>query len=214
MENIILIGGGGHCKSVINSIKSKGEFNIVGILDKSEKIGMYISNIKIIGDDFLAQEIFSEECKYAFITLGSIGDTAKRENLYKYIKSIGFIFPNIIDNTAIVSDDSTISEGVFIGKGSIVNSGVRIGRNVIVNTGSILEHDVEISDFVHVATRSVVCGDSKVLSGSHIGAGVVIIQSIMIGERTIIGAGSVVTKDVGSYKKAYGNPCREVGINE
>ena len=214
MENIILIGGGGHCKSVIDSIKSKGEFNIVGILDKREKIGASISNIKIIGDDFLAKEIICEACKYAFITLGSIGDTVKRENLYKYIKSIGFIFPSIIDSTAIVSDDSIISDGVFIGKGSIVNSGVRIGRNVIVNTGSILEHDVEISDFVHVATGSIICGDSKVLRGSHIGTGAVIIQGIMIGERTIIGAGSVVTKDVGSYKKAYGNPCREVGINE
>ena len=38
MENIVLIGGGGHCKSVIDTIESSKLYNIIGIIDKNEKL--------------------------------------------------------------------------------------------------------------------------------------------------------------------------------
>ena len=38
MKEIILIGGGGHCKSVIDVIESEGQFEIVGIVDKPDGI--------------------------------------------------------------------------------------------------------------------------------------------------------------------------------
>jgi hypothetical protein len=31
MDDIVLIGGGGHCKSVIDVIEQQGEYKIVGI---------------------------------------------------------------------------------------------------------------------------------------------------------------------------------------
>ena len=37
-----------------------------------------------------------------------------------------------------------------------------------------------------------------------------VIQGIIIGNNTVIGAGSTVVKNIGNFKKAYGNPCREI----
>ena len=34
-KNIVLIGGGGHCSSVIDIIENGNEFNILGILDSN-----------------------------------------------------------------------------------------------------------------------------------------------------------------------------------
>ncbi|HQB08035.1 MAG TPA: acetyltransferase, partial [Rectinema sp.] len=39
MKDIILIGGGGHCRSVIDVIELGNEFRIIGIIDKEENIG-------------------------------------------------------------------------------------------------------------------------------------------------------------------------------
>jgi len=39
MKKIILIGGGGHCKVVIDTILSTNEFEIIGILDLEENVG-------------------------------------------------------------------------------------------------------------------------------------------------------------------------------
>jgi len=36
MKKIILIGAGGHCKSVIDVIEQEARFEIAGIIDKTE----------------------------------------------------------------------------------------------------------------------------------------------------------------------------------
>ena len=42
MNKIILIGGGGHCKSVIDVIEQEARFEIAGIIDKPELLGTKI----------------------------------------------------------------------------------------------------------------------------------------------------------------------------
>jgi len=39
VKDIILFGGGGHCKSVIDVIESEGSYKIRGIIDKEEMVG-------------------------------------------------------------------------------------------------------------------------------------------------------------------------------
>ena len=51
MKPLILIGGGGHCRSAIDVIESDGRFSITGITDKKEKIGESISGVEIIAED-------------------------------------------------------------------------------------------------------------------------------------------------------------------
>ncbi len=51
MNDIVLIGGGGHCKSVIDVIEQEGIFSIVGILDKSEHLGSNVTGYPVIGND-------------------------------------------------------------------------------------------------------------------------------------------------------------------
>lgn len=210
MEDIILIGGGGHCKSVIESISKSKAYNIVGILDLPGKVGEEILDIKIIGTDDQLEYFYKNGIKYAFLSVGSIGDVSLRTRLYTIALEIGYVFPNIIDNTAIISDKIQVGCGNFIGKGVIINSDTEIGNSCIINTGSIIEHDCCIGDFCHIAPGSALSGGVIIGQNSHIGTNSTIIQNINIGENTIIGAGSVVIRDIGNNRKAYGNPCREV----
>lgn len=208
-DKILLIGGGGHCKSVIDSI-DKSKYDIAGILDLKEKVGECISKIEIIGTDDDMKIYFDRGIKNAFITLGSIGNSDNREVIYQKLKNIGFELPNIIDKTAILSDDINMGEGCYIGKGTIVNVDSNIGNCVILNTGSIVEHECSIGDFVHIAPASTLSGNVVLERGVHIGTQSTIIQNIQIGRDTLIGAGSVVVNSIGPNKKAYGVPCRVV----
>lgn len=210
MKDIILIGGGGHCKSVIETISKSKDYNIVGILDLHDKVGEEILGIKIIGTDDQLEYFYKNGVKYAFLSLGSIGDVSLRKKLYTIALGIGYVFPNIVDNTAIISDKIQVGCGNFIGKGAIINCDTEIGNNCIVNTGAIIEHDCCIGDFCHIAPGATLSGGVIIGQNSHIGTNSTIIQNINIGENTIIGAGSVVIRDIGDNRKAYGNPCREV----
>lgn len=207
MEKIILIGGGSHCKSIIDSIKSSNQYHIFGILDTKDKIGSYVNDIPIIGDDRLLNYCLDSGINNAFISVGSVGDPSIRHEIYLNLKKLGFKFVNIIDSNSIISKNIIIGEGNFIGKGTIINANVTIGNHCIVNTGSIIEHDCIIGDFCHIAPGAVLCGGVNIGQNSHIGANSTIIQNKNIGNYSLIGAGSVVVKDIGDNKKAYGNPC-------
>lgn len=210
-EKIVLIGGGGHCKSVIDSILACGKYEIEGIVDVPSSKGKVVSSITVMGNDNDLEDIFKAGVKYAFITNGSIGNCSIRLKLYNLAKKIGYVFPTIIDPSAIIAKNVVIGEGTFIGKKAIINSCSQIGDMAIVNTGSIIEHDCIIGGFAHIAPGATLSGGVTVGNYTHIGTGCVVIQGINIGSETIIGAGSLVVSNMKSNIKAYGVPCREVG---
>lgn len=206
-NRILLIGGGGHCKSVLDSLIRSSNFTDVSIIDTKENIGKEILNIKIIGTDDDLEKLFNEGYQNVFITVGSIGDTRIRKKLFDMVKKIGFNIPNIIDSSATVSENVMTDRGIFIGKNAVINTGVQIGEGVIINSGAIVEHNCIVDEFGHIAPGAVLSGDVVTEENVHIGARAVIKQQIRIGSNSIIGMGSVVLNDIPPNSVAYGNPC-------
>ena len=213
-KNIILIGGGGHAESIIDSINSRRQYKIIGIIDNNKKFNTDVFGIKIIGDDTDLKYYFNKGIKNVVIAIGSIGNTRPRQNIYELCKKTGYELPNIIDKSSILSERFMIGEGNFIGKGAIINSKVTIGNACIINTGAIIEHGCKIEDFVHIAPGSVICGNVWIKANTHIGAHSTIIQNITIGNDTVIGAGSLVLKNISSNQLAYGIPAKGVNKGE
>ena len=207
-RKILLLGGGGHCRSVLDSLLASDLYDEIGIIDYDKSASAL--GVHVIGTDDDLPRLKSEGWKEAFITVGSVGSTRVRRKLYSVVKELGFILPSIIDPTAIIARGTVIKEGTFLGKGSVINTGAAIGTCAIINTGAIIEHDCTIEDFAHVSTGAALCGQVSVGTDSHIGAGSVIRQGIKIGNNSLIGAGSVVVKNVPDGVKAFGNPCKVV----
>ena len=210
MKKIILLGGGGHCKSVIDSIRSKSEYTIIGILDLQENINKFVNGVQIIGTDEDLEKYSVEENFHFFITAGSIGNTTIRRSLAKLCEKYNLEFATVIDQTAVVSDSSIIGKGVFIGKGAIVNADACVKDHCIINTGSIIEHDCHIGNYVHIAPGAVLSGGVKIGDFTHVGTNSTVIQGITIGCNVIMGAGTVVHRNVPNSKKIVGNPWREI----
>ena len=209
-EKLLLIGGGGHCKSVLDSLLHGNQYSEIGIIDKKKNIGKLILDKHIIGCDDDLIKLHHQGYKYAFVTLGSVGDPSSRVKLFAMLEEIGFEIPNIIDLSATISNYVNMKTGIYVGKNAVVNVGTSIGKGAIINTSSTIEHDCEIEKFSHIAPGAVICGGVKIGENSHIGANSVVQQEVEIGANTIIGMGSVVLKNVDNYVLAYGNPCREV----
>ena len=209
-KKILLIGDGGHCRSIFDSVSATGIYDDIGVVVKDNVDPTAGHDLPVAGKDAELAELYADGWQEAFISLGSIGDVSGRRRLYQMVKAIGFAFPVITDPTAVVAKNAVIGEGVFIGKKAVVNAGSSVEKCAIINTGAIIEHDCSIGAFSHISSGAVLCGGIKVGDGTHIGAGTVIRQIISIGDDTMIGAGSVVVRDIPSHVKAYGNPCRVV----
>lgn len=208
MRPLILIGGGGHCKSVIEAAESCG-MTIRGILDLPEFLGKECLGYKVIGvDDDIP--LYVEECDFV-VTLGFIKNPIPRIKLHQLVEKNGGKFATIIASTAHVSKDAKIADGTVVLHHSTVNAGAKIGKGCIINTAANIEHDVKICDYTHISTGAMINGDCTIGKGCFIGSGAVINNGIRITDNCIIGSGSLVHSDI-SYVGIYvGNPVRKIG---
>ena len=209
MKSVLLIGGGGHAKAIIEIITMRKKYHIAGITDNNsgekEKL---ISGVPIIGNDDNLQIYFQKGIKRAFITLGSVADTRPRIRLYTMLKEIGFELINVIHPSAIITTSLKIGLGNALMAGSIINTSTTLGSNCIINTGAVVEHDCIIEDHVHIATGAKLAGGVNVKEGTHVGIGVTVKQGVTIGRQVVVGAGALVLKDIPDHVMCAGIPAR------
>lgn len=203
-RSLILIGGGGHCKSVIEVAESAG-YEIKGILDMPDEVGKdVLPGHKVIGtDDEIPQYV--EECDF-IITVGFIKNPALRIKLYNKVKAAGGRLATIIASTAHVSKYAELGEGTVIMHHAFVNAGAKIGDNCIINTFVNIEHDAEVGNQCHISTGTMVNGECKIGENCFIGSQSVCANCIEIASDIIVGAGSVVRKSIRVKGFYAGNP--------
>lgn len=194
-EDIILIGGGGHCNSCIDVIELQDKFNICGIVDQKEKIGEKILDYEIIGSDDDLPEL-SKRYNNFLITVGQIKTPEVRNKLFNLLKSLKVNLPVIISPRAYVSKHSEIGEGTIIMHNAIINSNVQIGKNCIVNTKALIEHDSIIGSNCHISTSSIINGTCKIGDNCFVGSGSVISNNCEITNNVVLSLGTVVRKSI------------------
>lgn len=188
---LILIGGGGHCKSVIDAAESAG-YSILGILDRSEKIGQKVLGYTVLGsDDDISG--FVEKAEF-IITVGQIKSNSARHRIAECIEKSGGRLATIIASDAYVSKYAEVGEGTVVLHKAFVNAGATVGKNCIINTMVNIEHDAQIGDFCHISTGAMVNGETKIGHDTFVGSGSTLYNCIEIADNSIIPAGSVVRK--------------------
>ena len=203
MTPLILIGGGGHCKSVIEAAESAG-YSILGVLDMPEEVGKKILSTKVIGtDDDIPSYVDQAEF---VITVGFIKNPTTRIKLYNKVKEAGGKLAIVVASTAYVSKYAEIDEGTVVLHQAFVNAGAKVGKNVILNTATNIEHDAVIGDHCHISTGTMVNGECKVGERCFIGSQSVLANCISVGDDIIVGAGSLVRKSIKEKGIYSGNP--------
>jgi sugar O-acyltransferase (sialic acid O-acetyltransferase NeuD family) len=168
-KEILLIGGGGHCKSVIDVIEQEGNFIIAGIIDRKELVGQKVLGYEVIGcDDDL--EVLAKHYKYACITVGQIRSNEVRVKLFDILKKFNYELPVIVSPLSYVSSHATIDEGTIVMHHALVNADAKVGKNSIINTKALIEHDSIIGDHCHISTATVINGGVKVQENSFVGS--------------------------------------------
>ena len=206
-KDLILLGAGGHCHSVIDVIEAQNIFSIVGILDKEDKIGMRVLGYEVIGTDDHLKNLKKKNL-YFLVTIGAIKSSLARKTIFLTLLKEGFKMPTIISPLAHVSRNSSIGKGTVIHHFSMINSNANIGDNCIINTGAILEHDSRIGDHCHISTGAIINGGVSVENECFIGSGAVVIQNITIGSNSIVGAGSLINKNLSGNNTYFGVPVK------
>jgi len=193
--SIVLIGGGGHCKSCIDVIEQENKFTIAGIVDIEEKLGQLVLGHEIFATDKDLPDLV-KEYEHFFVTLGHITSPARRIGFFEHLKDLGVRLPIITSPFANISRHAEIGAGTIIMHHALVNAGARIGNNCIINTKALIEHDATIGNHCHISTSAVINGGVKVGSGTFFGSNAVCKEYVEIGDDIVIGCGATIIRNV------------------
>jgi len=191
MNPLLLIGCGGHARSLIELIESAADWRIHGLVGLPEQVGSRVLDYPVIGCDADLPAL-QEECQSAVIAIGQLSDPVPRRHLAEHLEQLGFKFPVLISPHAVVSRHAHFAPGTTVGHGVIVNAGAVVGHHCILNSRALIEHDVQIGDHCHVSTGVLVNGGVRVGSGTFIGSGAMLREGLEIPPFTVIGAGKRV----------------------
>ena len=193
--SIVLVGGGGHCKAVIDVIESLDQYSIAGIVDQPEKLGQFCLGYPIIGGDAELPKLVKKHHHF-LITVGQIKTAQIRHRLLITLQQLGAEMATIIAPSATISRHATIGVGSLIMPAAVIGAEVTIGQNCIINSGAIIEHESHIGDSCHIATGAVINGQTSVQQHCFIGSNSVLKQGISIAQNSVIAAGIRVLTSV------------------
>jgi sugar O-acyltransferase (sialic acid O-acetyltransferase NeuD family) len=193
---IIIYGGGGHGKALIDLIRILGNYPIAGIVDDGLPAGSLIMGVPILGKSNILEKLIKRGVHLAANAVGGIGDITNRINVFERLTKVGFSCPTLVHPTAFVEPGAILAEGVQVMPHAYVGSEALVGFGAIINTGAIVSHDCKLGDYANLSPGAILAGGVTVGSATLVGMGVTVNLGVNIGNRVRIGNGATVKQDV------------------
>lgn len=188
MDDLILIGGGGHCKACIDVIESEGKYRIKGILDTPDKIGQTLSGYLYIGTDDDLQH-YIDEGSFFLITIGQVSTSKTRQLIAQNLSKRSAKLATVISPRAYIAESAKVLAGTIAMHDSLVNAYAEIGEHCIINSKALIEHDSVIDAFCHISTGAIINGGVKIGEGSFVGSNAVTKQGVSLEPNSFVKAG-------------------------
>lgn len=199
-KNVILIGGGGHARVVMDIVQACGD-RVLGILDDGLAAGTTVQGAPVMGTTADAKQ-FADA-----LFVIAVGSNEIRKKLAARLDVSWY---TAIHPSAIVSEKASVGEGSVVMPRAVINAGACVGRHCIINTAAVVEHDNYIADYAHVSCGAVLTGTVRVGETALVGAGAIVKNNVQICDGCVVGAGAVVTKDLAEKGTYVGVPARKM----
>ncbi len=193
---IIVYGGGGHGKAVIDLLRALGTYQIIGIIDDGLVAGEQVMGVPVLGGRDALDEVRTRGVRLAANAVGGIGNVRVRANVFEQIHRAEFVCPALIHPAAFVEHSAQVSSGVQVFPLAYVGSAVSVDEGVIINTGAIISHDCQLGKYANIAPGAILAGEVIIGARVLIGMGVTINLSVQIGAGARVGNGATVKTDV------------------
>lgn len=194
--DMLIYGGGGHAKSLIDLVRLAGEHHIRGILDDGIPAGTNIMGIPVLGGGELLPGLYRSGVRLAVNAVGGIGSITPRLVVYEKLAAAGFECLTVIHPHAFVEPSANLAAGCQVFFNAYVGSEVNVGFGSIINTGAIISHDCQLGEYVNISPGAILAGAVLVGDRALVGMGVTINLGVRVGAGARIGNSAVVKTDV------------------
>ena len=187
-RRLLIVGAGGHGRSVAEAALASGAYEVVGFLDDAFPGLSSVWEIPVLGKvaDYSAFRRDVDCC------LVAIGNNVVREKTVAMLKAGGFELASVIHPQALVSPSAIIGAGSAVMMGALLGTEARLGEGTIVNCGAVVDHHCVVEDFGHLGVGAVMAGGSVLGRGAWIQANAALGYGVMIECGRILAPGEAV----------------------
>lgn len=211
-KELILIGGGGHCKAIID-VALSAHRSVMGILDNALEKGSRVLGVPVIGNDSDIKSIveqYGDDVEF-LISVGQIKSAEVRRRISdEIINAGGALATPLISLSAHIAKGAKVGNGTVVMHNAVINADAVVGENCIINTGAIVEHDCTVGNFVHISTGAIMNGVSSIGDNSFVGSHATIANTIKVCANAVIGAGAVVVDHISQSGTYCGVPAKRL----
>lgn len=193
---LIVYGGGGHGKSLIDLVRLLGTYRLVGVIDDGQPAGGNVLGVPVVGGSDSLSKLYQRGIFQAVNAVGGIGNLSVRQKVFERLAEAGFVCPAVVHPTAFVEASAQLAAGVQVFPHAYVGSSAQVGFGTIVNTSVVVSHDCRLGDCANISPGALLAGGVEVGDQTLIGMGVTVFLGVKIGAGVRIGNGATIKADV------------------
>ncbi len=193
---LLVVGAGGHGRSVAEAAELSGQFEVVGFLDDSLPAGETVLGLPVLGP----VASMAHHRAAADQAIVAIGNNAVREKLMQQLTEAGFTWATVVHPRAIVSPSSVLGAGSAVMAGAIVGTEARLGVGAVVNCGAVVDHHAAVEDYGHLGVNASMAGGTLLGRGSWMQAGAALGYGVTVPSGVTLAPGEAVDSTTDKYK--------------
>ncbi|RJQ44271.1 MAG: acetyltransferase [Anaerolineaceae bacterium] len=200
---VIIYGGGGLSKMIIEAVRVLGIYQIEGIVDDSMEKGTDVIGSPVLGGAEILPQLYARGIRMAVNSVGGIGDFQVRLNVFHTLANAGFVCPAIVHPTAHVDPSARLAPGVLVLAQSYVSGNARVGMGTLINNSVVVSHDNVIGVCVNLSPGAMLAGDVVIDDYAQLGMNVNVNIGVHIGKYARIANGATIKGNVPQGGRVY-----------
>jgi len=203
VTKVVIYGGGGLSKMIIEAVRILGAYQIAGIIDDKIKPGEMIIGSPVLGGAEVLPDLFNQGIRMAVNSVGGIGNYKVRLNVFHQLAKAGFVCPAIVHPTAHVDPSARLEAGVLVLAQSYVSGSAIVGMGSLINNSVVVSHDCVLGVCTNLSPGAMVAGDTVIGDFTQVGMNATINIGVRVGRECLIGNGATIKKDVPDKTRVY-----------
>lgn len=193
---VVLFGGGGLARTLVDLVRAGGSFEVLGIVDDGLPPGAEVAGVPVLGGASALGPLAAAGLVYAANAVGAVGRMAVRRRVSAQIAAAGLTGPVLVDPTASVAATASLAPGALVFAQAVVSAAAVVGPNAIVNSAAVVSHDCRVGADAHIAPGAILAGAVVVGDGALVGMAVTAPVGVTIGAGAVVGNGATLLGDV------------------
>ena len=196
LQRLLVVGAGGHGRSVAEAAELSGQFEVVGFLDDALPAGISVVGFPVLG----AVASMAQHQSVVEQAIVAVGNNAVREKLMMQLTAAGFTWATLVHPRAFVSPSSVMGAGAAVMAGAIVGTEARLGVGAIVNCGAVVDHHSTVEDYGHLGVNASMAGGTVLGRSAWMQAGAALGYGVTVPSGLTLAPGEALDSESNKYK--------------